>query len=188
MKNKIRLVLGKPVDAPFVNSVPVLVILAVLMLAGSFLLWSDAGDTLFLSREGAETVEATVQSCTVAGQDSYVPRMEITTAAGETFVLLESQVGDIFDALAEEIETRDEISMKLSRKGRVLEVREDDLVHLDFDGSKKAALLDVFVSTAAAVVFDLLALFLLLRAAVLRMNRKSAFRFGPARSTKGPKF
>lgn len=181
MKNKIRLVLGKPVDAPFVNSIPVLVVLAVLMIAGSLLLWSDAGDTLFLSRESAETVHATVQSCTVAGQDSYVPRMEIVTTEGETFVLLESQVGDIFDALASEIEAGDEISMKLSRKGRILEVQEDDLVHLDFDVSKKAAILDVIVSAAAAVVFDLLALFLLARAAVLRMNRKSAFRFGPAR-------
>lgn len=181
MKNKIRLVLGKPVDAPFVNSVPVLAILAVLMIAGSLLLWSDAGDTLFLSRESAQTVEATVQSCTVAGQDSYVPRMEIVTNEGEIFVLLESQVGDIFDALAAEIEAGDRISMKLSRKGRVLEVQEDDLVHLDFDASKRAAVADVIVSTAAAVVFDLLAVFLLLRAAVLRMNRRNTFRFGPAR-------
>ena len=181
MKDKIRLVLGQPVDAPFINSIPVLAALAVLMIAGSLLLWSDAGDTLFLNRESAATVNATVQSCAVVGQDSYVPRMEIVTAEGETFTLLESQVGDIFDALASEIESGDEISMKLSRKGRVLEVREDDLVHLDFDASKKSAVWDVAVSSAAALVFDLLGLFLLLRAIVLKKNRKSAFRFGPAR-------
>lgn len=181
MKDKIRLVLGQPVDAPFVNSVPVLIVLAVLLIAGSGLLWSDAGDTLFLDRESAATVEATVQSCTVAGQDSYVPRMEIVTAEGETYTLLESQVGEIFDALAAELESGDEIAMKLSRKGRVLEVREGDLVHLDFSASKSAAMWDVFVSAGAALALDLLGLFLIARAMVLRMNRRSAFRFGPAR-------
>ena len=181
MKNKIRLVLGQPVDAPFVNSIPVLVVLAVLMLAGTVLLWGDAGDTLFLSRENAAAVEATVQSCTVAGQDSYVPRMEIVTTDGETFTLLESQVGDIFGALAAEVEPGDGIIMRMSRKGRVLEIQEGDLVHLDFDMSKKAAIWDVIVSASVAVVFDLLALFLLARVAVLGMNRKGAFRFGPAR-------
>ena len=181
MKNKIRLVLGQPVDAPFVNSVPVLIALAVMLIAGSFLLWSDAGDTLFLSREGAATVEATVQSCTVAGQDSYVPRMEIVTTEGETFTLLKSQVGRYFDALAGSIESGDEVILRLSRKGRVLEVQEGDLVHLDFDASKSAAKWDVFVSTAVALVLDMLGLFLIVRAAALKRNRRSIFRFGPAR-------
>lgn len=181
MKNKIRLVLGQPVDAPFVNSIPVLAVLAALLFAGSVLLWSDAGDTLFLRHENAAIVEVTVQSCTVAGQDSYVPRMEIVTTEGETFTLLKSQVGRYFDALAGSVESGDEVILRLSRKGRVLEVQEDDLVHLDFAASKNAAVLDVLVSTAAAVVFDLLGLFLLLRAVVLKMNRRSAFRFGPAK-------
>lgn len=181
MKDKIRLVLGQPVETPFANSVPVLILLAVLLIAGSGLLWSDAGDTLFLRREGAEVVEATVQSCTVAGQDSYVPRMEIVTAENKTYTLLQSQVGDIFDALAAELESGDEVILRLSRKGRVLEVQEGDLVHLDFDASKSAAMWDVFVSTAVALVFDLLGLFLIVRAIALKMNRKSAFRFSPAR-------
>lgn len=181
MKNKIRLFLGQPLEAPFANSIPVLLVLAALFIAGSLLLWSDAGDTLFLSREGAQTVEATVQSCTVAGQDSYVPRMEIVTDAGETFALLESQVGDVFDALAAELEPGDEVALRLSRKGRVLEVQEGDLVHLDFDQSKRAARWDVFVSTSVALVFDLLAAFLILRCTVLKLNRKGTFRFGPAR-------
>lgn len=181
MKDRIRLVLGQSVDAPFVNSIPVLIVLAVLLIAGSGLLWSDAGDTLFLSRESAVTVEATVQSCTVAGQDSYVPRMEIVTTKGKMYTLLESQVGDIFDALAAEIEPGDEVILRLSRKGRVLEVQEGDLVHLDFAASKSAAKWDVFVSTAVALVLDLLGLFLIVRAAALKMNRRSTFRFGPAR-------
>lgn len=181
MKNKIRLVLGQPVDAPFANSAPVLLLLAVLLIAGSCLLWSDAGDTLLLSREKAATVEANVESCTVTGQDSYVPRMEIVTTDGETFTLLESQVGDVFDAVAAELEPGDAVTLRLSRKGRVLEVQEGDLIHLDFEQSKTAAVWDVFVSTAVALVFDLLGLFLIVRTLALRMNRKGAFRFGPAR-------
>jgi len=181
MKDKIRLVLGQPVDAPFVNTIPVLLVLGILLLAGSLLVWSDAGDTLFLSRENAQTVEVTVESCTVTGQDSYVPRMEIVTTESEMYTLLESQVGDIFDALAAEVEPGDEVVLRLSRKGRVLEVQEGDLVHLDFDASKSAAVWDMIVSTSVALVLDLLGLFLIVRAVILKMNRKSAFRFGPAR-------
>lgn len=181
MKNKIRLVLGQPVDAPFANSIPVMLVLAVLFIAGSLLLWSDAGDTLFLSREDAQVREVTVQSCTVTGQDSYVPRMEIVAEDGEVYVLLESQLGNIFDAVAAELEPGDEISLRLSRKGRVLEVQEGDLVHLDFDASVRSAVWDVIVSTSVALVFDLLAAFLILRCAIMKMNRKNSFKFGPAR-------
>lgn len=181
MKTKIRLILGREVDAPFANSVPVLLVIAVLFIAGSLLLWSDAGDTLFLNRENAQTVEATVASAALAGEDSYVPRLEISAESGETYVLLESQVGDKINVLAAELESGDEISLLLSRKGNVLEVREGDLVHLDFDQSKKSALWDVFVSTASALAFDLLAAFLILRSAILKMNRRGGFRFGPAR-------
>lgn len=181
MKTKIRLILGREVDAPFANSIPVLLVIAALFIAGSLLLWSDAGDTLFLSREGAQVVEATVESAAVAGAESYVPRLEIVTAEGATYTLLKSQVGDIFDALAAELEPGDEIILRLSRKGNVLEVQEGDLVHLDFDQSKQSALWDVFVSGGSALAFDLLAAFLILRCVILRMNRRGGFRFGPAR-------
>ena len=181
MKDRIRLVMGRPIDAPFANSVPVLALLAVLFIAGSLLLYAGAGDTLFLSREDAQVKEITVEKCELAGQDSYVPRLEITSEDGEVYTLLKSQVGDQVNVLAEELESGDEISLLLSRKGNVLEVRESDLVHLDFDRSKKSALWDVFVSTASALAFDLLAAFLILRCAILKMNRRGSFRFGPAR-------
>ena len=181
MKDKLRLILGRPVDAPFANSAAALTLLAVLLIGGSLLLWSDAGDTMFLSRESAATVEATVESCAAAGEDSYVPRLEIVADDGATYTLLQSQVGGVLETIAAELEPGDGISLTLSRKGRVLEVREGDLVHLDFDQSKQSARWDTFVSAAAAVVFDLLGLFLILRAILLNMNRKGAFRFGPAR-------
>ena len=181
MKTRLRLVLGQEVDAPFANSVPVLLVIAALFIAGSLLLWSDAGDTLFLNRDNAQAVEAVVESAAVAAEDSYVPRLEIVTAQGETYVLLKSQVGEKINTLAQELESGDAIELLLSRKGNVLQVREGDLVHLDFDQSKKSAVWDVFVSTASALAFDLLAAFLILRCAILRMNRRGGFRFGPAR-------
>jgi len=181
MKNRIRLIMGQPIDAPFANSVPALMLLAVLFIAGSVLLWSDAGDTLFLSRERAGVREITVESCTVTGQDSYVPRMEIISTDGEMFTLLESQVGRLFEAVAAALESGDEVTLRLSRKGRVLEVQEGDLVHLDFEQSKRAAGWDVFVSGGSALVFDLLAALLIVRCAVLKLNRRGSFRFGPAR-------
>jgi len=181
MKNKIRLIMGQPLDAPFANSIPALMLLAVLFIAGSVLLWSDAGDTLFLSRGRADVREITVESCTVAGQDSYVPRLEIVSADGKLFTLLESQVGRLFEAVAAELESGDEVTLRLSRKGRVLEVQEGDLVHLDFEQSKRAAGCDVFVSGGAALLFDLLAALLIIRCAMLKLNRKSTVRLGPAR-------
>ena len=181
MKTKIRLILGREVDAPFANSVPVLLVIAALFIAGSLLLWSDAGDTLFLKYENAQAVEAVVESAAVVGEDSYVPRLEIAAVDGSMYTLLKSQVGDRIGTLAQELESGDEITLLLSRKGNVLGVQEGDLVHLDFDQSKKSALWDVFVSTASALAFDLLAAFLILRCAVLKMNRRGGFRFGPAR-------
>lgn len=181
MKNKIRLVMGQPLDAPFANSIPVLLALAAMFIAGSFLLWSDAGDTLFLSRERAASREIVVESCTAEGLDGYVPRVEIVSDAGEMFTVLKSQVGNSFDAILSEVEPGDSVLLRLSRKGSVLEIQEDDLVHLDFDQSKRTALWDLFVSGGTALVFDLLAVLLIIRCIVLRMNRKSAFRFGPAR-------
>lgn len=181
MKTKIRLILGREVDAPFANSIPVLMVIAALFIAGSLLLWSDAGDTLFLSCENAQAVEAVVETASVVGEDSYVPRLEIVTAQGETYAILKSQVGDAIHMLAAELESGDEITLRLSRKGNVLQVQEGDLVHLDFDQSKKSARWDVFVSGGSALAFDLLAAFLILRCAILRMNRRGGFRFGPAR-------
>lgn len=181
MKTKIRLILGQQLDAPFANSIPVMLVLAVLFMAGSVLLWSSAGDTLFLSRESAEVREITVESCTVAGQDSYVPRVEIVSTDAEMFTLLESQVGSMIETVGAEIEPGDRITLRLSRKGNVLEIQEDDLVHLDFDSSKKSAVWDILVSAGSALVFDLLAALLIARALVLKMNRKGSFRFGPAR-------
>lgn len=181
MKDRIRLVMGRPIDAPFANSVPVLALLAVLFIAGSLLLYAGAGDTLFLSREDAQVKEITVEKCELAGQDSYVPRLEIVSAEGEMFTLLKSQVGNVLEMLEKEIEPGDDVTLRLSRKGNVLEVQEDDLVHLDFAQSKKAVVWDVIAGAGSALVFDLLAVLLIIRCAVLRMNRKSAFRFGPAR-------
>lgn len=181
MKTKIRLILGQEVEAPFANSIPVLMVIAALFIAGSLLLWSDAGDTLFLHSDNAQTVEAVVESAEIVGEDSYVPRLEIAAADGSMYTLLKSQVGDQINALAQELESGDEIELKLSRKGNVLQVREDDLVHLDFDQSKKSARWDVFVSGGSALAFDLLAAFLILRCAILKMNRRGGFRFGPAR-------
>ena len=181
MKNKIRLIMGQPLDAPFANSIPALMLLAVLFIAGSVLLWSDAGDTLFLSRGRADVREITVESCTVAGQDSYVPRLEIVSADGKLFTLLESQVGRLFEAVAAELESGDEVTLRLSRKGRVLEVQEGDLIHLDFRQSVKSAVTDVVISSLVAVTFDLFGLILLLRCIILKANRKNKFRFGPAR-------
>lgn len=181
MKTKLRLILGREMDAPFANSIPVLLLIAALFIAGSLLLWSDAGDTLFLSRESAQVVEATVQSAAVAGEESYVPRLEIVTAEGEIYTLLKSQVGNLFHTLAAELEPGDAITLRLSRKGNVLEVQEGDAVHLAFSQSKQSALWDVFVSGGSALVFDLLAAFLIFRCVILRMNRRNGFRFGPAR-------
>lgn len=181
MKKKIRLVLGQPIDAPFANSIPVMLVLAVLFIAGSVLLWSDAGDTLFLSRESAQVREITVEKCEAVGEDSYVPRVEIVSTEGEMFTVLKSQVGRLFDAVCAAVEPGDEITLRLSRKGSVLEIQEDDLVHLDFDQSKRSAVWDVFVSAGSALVFDLLAALLIVRSIIMRMNRKGSFRFGPAR-------
>lgn len=181
MKTKLRLILGREVDAPFANSVPVLLVIAALFIAGSLLLWSDAGDTLFLNRESAQTVETMVESAAVAGEESYVPRLEIATADGQMYTLLESQVGNAIHILAAELEPGDEITLRLSRKGNVLQVQEGDLVHLDFDQSKKSALWDVFISASTALAFDLLAAFLIVRCTILRMNRRGGFRFGPMR-------
>lgn len=181
MKTKLRLILGREMDAPFANSIPVLLLIAVLLIAGSLLLWSDAGDTLFLSRDSAQVVVATVQSAAVVGEESYVPRLEIVTDDNKTYTLLKSQVGDLFQSLASELEPGDEICLRLSRKGNVLEVQEGDVTHLDFEQSKKSALGDVFLSGGTALIFDLLAVFLILRCAILRMNRRGGFRFGPAR-------
>lgn len=181
MKTKIRLFLGQQLDAPFANSILVMLVLAAMFIAGSLLLWGSAGDTLFLSRDSAQVKEITVESCTVTGQDSYVPRVEIVSADGEMFTLLESQVGGVFEAVGAEIESGDQIALRLSRKGNVLEVREGDLVHLDFEQSKKSAVWDVVVSAGSALVFDLLAALLIVRSLVLKMNRKGSFRFGPAR-------
>lgn len=180
MKTKLRLILGREMDAPFANSIPVLLLIAALFIAGSLLLWSDAGDTLFLRRESAQVVEATVESAAVVGEESYVPRLEIVTAEGETYTLLKSQVGDLLKSLAAELEPGDEIRLRLSRKGNVLEVQEGSFTHLDFDQSKKSALGDVFISGGTALIFDLLAVFLIVRCAILRMNRKGGFHFGPA--------
>ena len=104
MKQKIKLILGQQVDAPLANSVPVLLALAALLIAGSGLLWRNAGDTLFLSRESAQACEVIVAGCAITGQDSYVPRMEITAGDGAVYTLMRSQVGDVFDALNAEIQ------------------------------------------------------------------------------------
>lgn len=181
MKNKIRLFLGQSLDTPFANSVPVMVVLAVLFAAASVLLWSDAGDTLFLKRENASVCELTVESAAVAGQDSYVPRVEITADDGQVYTLLKSQVGDVLEDVAAKLESGDQVTLRLSRKGSILEIAEGDEVHLAFDESIGKAVGDVIVSAITAVVFDLLAIFLLLRAWVLKLNRKGSFRFGPAR-------
>ena len=181
MKDKIRLVMGRPLDAPFANSVPVLALLAALFIAGSLLLYAGTGDTLFLSRENAQAKEITVEKCELAGQDSYVPRLEIVSSEGETFTLLKSQVGNWLEVLEKAIEPGDHVTLRLSRRGNVLEVQEDDLVHLDFAQSKRAVVWDVIAGAGTALVFDLLAALLIVRCIVLRMNRKSAFRFGPAR-------
>lgn len=181
MKTKIRLFLGQPSDAPFADFIPALVVLAVLIIGGSLLVWSDAFDTLGLSRERAKACEVTVASAEVAGAESYNPRVEITSQDGEVYSLLKSQVGNRLEAVAGALEEDDQITLRLSRKGRVLEVQEGDLVHLDFEESKNSAVLDTVVSILVAAAFDGIGLFLLLRAIVLKMNRKNKFKFGPAR-------
>lgn len=181
MKTKIRLFLGQPLDAPFANSIPALALLAVLFFAGSCLLWSDAFDTLGLSRERAQTKQIVVQTAELAGADSYSPRVEITAEDGSMFTLLKSQVGNRLENVASELERGDEVTLRLSRKGRVLEVQEGDLIHLDFDVSKRSAIKDVLFSSSVAVIFDFFGLLLFLRCIVLKMNRKNKFRFGSAR-------
>lgn len=181
MKTKIRLILGQPLDAPFANFIPALALLAVLFFAGSVLLWSDAFDTLGLSRERAQAKEIVVQSAEIAGAESYSPRVEITAEDGGVFTLFKSQLGSRIENVAAELESGDEVTLRLSRKGRVLEVQEGDLVHLDFEQSKKSAVKDVLISGSVAVVLDFFGLVLLLRCIVLKMNRKNKFRFGPAR-------
>ena len=181
IKTKIRLFLGQPSEAPFADFIPALVMLAVLFFAGSFLLWSDAFDTLGLSRERAQVCEITVAAAELTGADSYNPRVEIAAESGETYALLKSQLGSRIVSVAAELEAGDSVTLRLSRKGRVLEVQEGDLIHLDFEESKRSAVLDTVVSTLVAVVLDLIGLFLILRAAVLKMNRKNSFKFGPAR-------
>ncbi len=171
MKNKLRLILGRPVDAPFANSIPVLLVLAVLFIAGSVLLFTDASDTLFLSREGARTVEMTVESAQIVGQDSYVPRMEIVAQDGRTYTLLKSQVGGMMEAVADALQPGDEIILRLSRKVNILEVQEDDLIHLDFSAAKRRAGWDVFVGAGTGIVFDLLAAILIMRCAALKPRR-----------------
>lgn len=181
MKTKIRLFFGQPLNAPFADFIPALALLAVLFVGASGLMWSDAFDTLGLSRERAKAIEVIVTSAELAGADSYNPRVEIAAGDGAVYTLLKSQVGDRLESVASELEPGDQITLRLSRKGRVLEVQEGDLVHLDFEESKKSAVLDTVVSGLVAVVFDLIGLFLILRCAVLRMNRKNKFKFGPAR-------
>ena len=107
--------------------------------------------------------------------------MEITAEDGQVYTLLKSQVGDVLEDVAAKLESGDQVSLRLSRKGSILEIAEGDQVHLAFDASIKKAVGDVIVSAVTAVVFDLLAVVLLLRAWVLKLNRKSSFRFGPAR-------
>lgn len=181
MKTKIRLLLGQPLDAPFANFIPALALLAVLFFAGSVLLWTDAFDTLGLSRERAQAKEIVVAAAALAGEESYSPRVEITAEDGEVYSLLKSQLGNRMEAVADALESGDAVTLRLSRKGRVLEVQEGDLIHLDFDQSVKSAVKDVVISSLVAVTFDLFGLILLLRCIVLKMNRKNKFRFGPAR-------
>ena len=181
MMQKMILFLGQKLDAPFFNSIPVLLLLAALLIAGSGLLWRNAGDTLFLSRESAQACEVIVADCVVTGQDSYVPRMEITAEDGAVYTLMRSQVGNVFDALSAEIQPGDALALRLSRRGRVLEVQKGESVLLDFGASVRSAVLDVVISAGTAVVFDLLAALLILRCAVLGMGRKQRFRFGPAK-------
>ena len=97
------------------------------------------------------------------------------------FTLLESQVGSMFEAVGAAIESGDQITLRLSRKGNVLEIQEGDLVHLDFEQSKRSATWDIVVSAGSALVFDLLAALLIVRSLVMKMNRKGSFRFGTAR-------
>lgn len=182
MKQKIKLILGQQVDAPLANSVPVLLALAALLIAGSGLLWRNAGDTLFLSRESAQACEVIVAGCVITGQDSYVPRMEITAGDGAVYTLMRSQVGDVFDALNAEIQPGDALTLRLSRRGRVLEVEKDGRALLEFGASVRSAVLDVVISAGTAVIFDLLAAFLILRCAALKfMSRQGRFRAGPAK-------
>lgn len=174
MKQKLRLVLGRPLDAPFANSVPTLMLLAILLIAGSGLLWSEASDTLFLSRENAKAVSTSLVSCTLTGQDSYVPRLEISADDGNQYVLMQSQAGDVLEAVAEQLKAGEAIELRLSRKGRVLEVQQGESVLLHFEHAKRASRVDVLVSALTACVFDLLGILLLIRSVALGMNRKRA--------------
>lgn len=178
MNPKIRLVFGQKVDAPFANSILVCAFLALILAAGSALLWADAGDTLGLTREAAATREITVASAEATGEGGYAPRLEITGEGGETFSLMRSAVGDDYDALCAQVQPGDSLTLRLSRRGSVLEVEKDGQILMDFEGAVARNRWSVILNLAAAVLFDVLAALVVLRAGVLAMNRKAQPRAG----------
>lgn len=169
--NRIRLVFGQKVDAPFANSVLVCALLALVLAAGSAFMWADAADTLGLSRETAAVREVTVASAEIAGAEGYAPRLEITGQEGETFTLRKSDVGEGYDALCAQIQPGDALTLRLSRAGNVLEVERGGEILTSYENAMARSLGGRILNLAAAVLFALLALLVAVRAAVLAMNR-----------------
>lgn len=178
MNHRIRLVFGQKVDAPFANSVLVCALLALILAAGSALMWADALDTLGVTREGAAAREITVASAQATGEGGYAPRLEVVGEGGETFALLRSAVGEGYDALCGQIQPGDELTLRLSRRGNVLEVEREGEILVPFDDAVARGRGGMILNLAAAVLFDALAVLVAVRAAVLAMNRKSQPRAG----------
>lgn len=174
MLTKIRLVFGQKFDAPFANSALACLLLTVILAVGSGVLWSEAGDTLGLTRETAKVTEITVASAEVTGEGGYTPRLEIVTQDGETVSLLKSAAGESYAALCESVQAGDTLTLRLSRKGSVMEVEKDGMVLLDFDSAKSAGTFGRILNVAAAILFDLLAILLAVRTIVLAMNRRTS--------------
>ena len=181
MKEKFRLIFGRKMEVPLANSKIALALAAVLMLAGTCILWHNAADTCFLKRENAPAVTVTAADVEVTGEGGYVPRMEIRTEGGRIFTLTEKQAGNFFSRARSEIQAGDELTLRLSRGGHVMEVQEGDSVWVPFNASASAHRVSNAVDLTIGAVFAVLSALLLLRTAALGAGRKEKFRFGAHR-------